>query len=256
MRGARMRTWIRFMLVVVACLGASTAATAAPVPLTQMDGASAKERTRSTRTAMTWTATVLRTTVARSRPSVRSRVISRLSERGANSPAHTVMATGAYRDEDGREWVRVQLISRPNESQGWVAADDVMVNRAPLRVEVHLKSRRLVILRGDTPMRTFRAGIGRVATPTPTGTFAVWDVWRTPPHLRGVYGSHVIALTAHSRVLRNFMGGDARIGIHGGGSIGRVGRRSSNGCVILAPDALAYVARYVRAGTQITVTND
>lgn len=256
MTGARMRI-ATTVYALVALLGMAGVAAAGPIPLNEVRGAATVSHAKSLPSDEgTWTATMRRKTVARAEPSASGRVVARLDRRGANSRRHTVMATGAYRDARGTEWVRVQLISRPNESTGWVHARDVAVRRSALRIEVHLTSQRLVLLHGDAPIRAFPAGIGRGATPTPTGTFAVWDVWRTPAEQRGVYGSHVIALNAHSRVLDSFMGGEARIGIHGGGSIGRVGRPSSNGCVILAPDALAYVAKHVGGGTEVTITDD
>ncbi len=257
MTGAGMRVARRVVFVVAALFGTAGVAGATPIPLSDVRGAApVRHATPLGSSDGTWTATMRRKTVARAEPSASGRVVARLDRRGANSTRHTVMATGAFRDGRGVEWVRVQLITRPNESTGWVRARDVAVRRSALRIEVHLTSRRLILMRGDDPIRTFRAGIGRGPTPTPTGTFAVWDVWPTPADLRGVYGSHVIALNAHSRVLRSFMGGDARIGIHGGGGIGRVGRPSSNGCVILAPDALAYIAKHVGGGTRVTITND
>lgn len=201
----------------------------------------------------TWIATVRRKVPVRSEPRRNAPIITRLDRRGASSRRNSVMATGAYRTARNGDWVRIQLESRPNERVGWVPAKAVVLRRSSLRLVMHLRARRLVLMRGDEPIRVYRAGMGRPDTPTPVGEFAIWDTWATPPEWRVMYGSHIIALTAHSTVLRTFMGGDGRVAIHGGGRIGRVGRPSSNGCVIVAPDTLAYLARTLPPGTSVTV---
>jgi len=246
-------------LAVGSVLGASLAPTAAAV------GGIALEQTRTVKLRHppglhpdqgTWIATVRRKVPVRSSPRRHAPIITRLDRRGANSRRNSVMATGAYRTRQHGDWVRVQLESRPNGRTGWVPAKAVVLRKNPLSLVMHLKRRELVLLRGDRPIRTFRAGMGRPGTPTPVGRFAIWDTWPTPPEWRGIYGSHIIALTAHSTVLTTFMGGDGRVAIHGGGSIGRVGRPSSNGCVIVAPDALAFLARSLPPGTSVTVVDD
>ncbi len=240
----------------VAALAGTTAADARPIPLDEARTIKLRHPTGLPQGSGTWIATTRRAIVVRSAPDRRAPVISRLERRGANSKRNSVMATGAYRAPTGADWVRVQLESRPNGRSGWVPAKTVVLRRNPLRLVMHLRRGTLVLLRGDTPIRTYRAGMGRTATPTPVGEFAIWDTWATPPDWRPIYGSHIIALTAHSTVLQTFMGGDGRVAIHGGGSIGRVGTASSNGCVIVGPDALAYLAKTLPPGTSVTVADD
>ena len=71
---------------------------------------------------------------------------------------------------------------------------------------------------------------------------------------RETYGRFVVTLTAHSTVLTRFNGGDGQIAIHGSGSLGRVGRASSHGCIILGDAALTTVFRAVEPGTPVIVT--
>jgi lipoprotein-anchoring transpeptidase ErfK/SrfK len=122
------------------------------------------------------------------------------------------------------------------------------------RVVVRLDGRRLELWRGAQRVASYPAGIGRAATPTPTGTFAVEDTVVTPRADRGTYGRYIVTLTAHSEVLKRFNGGDGQIAIHGSGSLGRVGRPSSHGCVVLDDAALTAVFRAVGPGTPIIVT--
>lgn len=166
-----------------------------------------------------------------------------------------LMVTGTHVDGRGREWVRVQLPVRPNQSNGWVRADHLRLSTTRVRIEVHLRSRRLQIWSGARRVADFPAGVGRPGTPTPVGRFAIQDPLPTLPGWRSVYGRWTLTLTAHSNALRRFMGGDALVAIHGAGSgrTWRVGTASSFGCVILAEPALALAARYAMAGTPVII---
>jgi lipoprotein-anchoring transpeptidase ErfK/SrfK len=169
--------------------------------------------------------------------------------------AQRLMVTGRHTDDRGRDWVRVQLPVRPNQSSGWVPADHLRISATSVRFEVHLGSRRLEIWSGARRIAAWRAGIGRPGTPTPVGRFAIQDPVPTLPAWRAVYGRYTLTLTAHSPTLRRFMGGDALVAIHGAGSgrSWRVGAASSYGCVILDEPALAVAARYARAGTPVVI---
>ncbi len=169
--------------------------------------------------------------------------------------AQRLMVTGRHTDRHGRDWVRVQLPVRPNQSNGWVRADHLRLSTTRVRFEVHLGSRRLEIWDGARRVGAWRAGIGRAGTPTPVGRFAIQDPLLTLPEWRSVYGRFTLTLTAHSPTLRRFMGGDALVAIHGAGRgrSWRVGTASSFGCVILDERALAIAARYARAGTPVII---
>jgi lipoprotein-anchoring transpeptidase ErfK/SrfK len=169
--------------------------------------------------------------------------------------AQRLLVTGRHTDRAGRDWVRVQLPIRPNGTAGWVRADRVRLSATRVRIEVHLGSRRLEIWRGPRRLHAFSAGVGRPATPTPTGRFAIQDPVPTLPGWRSVYGGWTLTLTAHSNVLKTFMGGDGLVAIHGAGTgrSWRVGRASSFGCVILSEPQLAITARYARAGTPVVI---
>lgn len=171
--------------------------------------------------------------------------------------AQRLMVTGRYVDGGGRRWVRVQLPIRPNQASGWVRADRVALSSTRVRFEVHLGSRTFEIWRGTRRVARFPAGVGRPGTPTPVGRFAIQDPFVTLPAWRSVYGRFTLTLTAHSPVLRSFLGGDGLVAIHGTGTGSgrgwRVGRASSNGCVVLSERALAVAARSAKAGTPVLI---
>ena len=160
--------------------------------------------------------------------------------------------TGRHRDAQGRRWVRVHLPVRPNGAAGWVPERHVRLSETRVRIVVRRGARVLEVWRGPHRLHRWPAGVGRPSTPTPLGDFAVQDTMRTLPAWRGAYGSHTVALTAHSPVLTWFMGGEGLVAVHGG-RLGRVGQAASNGCVILAPGPLAALARIAAPGTPVRV---
>lgn len=212
---------------------------------------------------------------ARAKPTVTARVVAPANALGApragarqkmrlygatawSRSAQRLMVTGRYRDRSGRAWVRVQLPIRPNQASGWVRADRVRLSVTRVRFEVHVRSRSLEIWRGTRRLATFPAGVGRAATLTPIGRFAIEDPFVTLPEWRGVYGRFTLTLTAHSPTLRSFMGGNGLVAIHGTGAGRgwRVGAASSNGCVVLSERALAVAARFAKSGTPVLITRD
>lgn len=149
-------------------------------------------------------------------------------------------------------WLRVRLGTRPNTASGWVLAADVETERASSEVEISLRRRTLAVRRSGRIVLRARIVIGKPSTPTPTGTFAVWDETPAPA---SVYAPWVASLTAHSTVLRTFDGGEARVAIHGmnGPLAVAPGSAASNGCIRVPPAVMARVAALVQIGTPVTI---
>lgn len=105
------------------------------------------------------------------------------------------------------------------------------------------------------------AGVGRPATPTPTGTFTVTDVVpSTDP--AGGYGPVALALDGYSEVMDAFPGENAVaspdatapvLAIHGTNRPASVGAAQSNGCPRLFNDDVVELARLVPAGTPVQI---
>lgn len=242
------------LVLAAAMLGAPSPGEASPISLNEVRTWQAPAAIHTPASAA-WTAEVLSTVKARvaPRPDAAVRTILRSYTPYSTAPAR-FLATAAARDRRGRDWVRVQIAERPNTSSAWVPAEAVHLATTTTRVVVRLGNRRLELWRGERRVSTYPAGIGRAVTPTPTGTFAVEDTVATPTTDRSAYGRFVVTLTAHSAVLKRFNGGDGQIAIHGSGSLGRVGRASSHGCIILGDAALTTLFRAVEPGTPVIVT--
>ena len=197
-----------------------------------------------------WTAQVLYPVAARRAPSPRARVVDRLMHyTNWSRRPQVLLVDGSYTEPGGRRWVRVRLARRPNGIQGWVPRDAVHVRSTGLRFRVSIARRVLEVFRDGRRVRSYRVAVGKPSTPTARGIFAVADTVSVNSYL----GPKIIVLTAYSPVLRNFLGGDGVAGIHGWGDSNAFGHAVSNGCVRIARDAVAQLARIARPGTPVEI---
>ncbi|ADB50830.1 ErfK/YbiS/YcfS/YnhG family protein [Conexibacter woesei DSM 14684] len=161
-----------------------------------------------------------------------------------DAPWLLVLATGA--DRRGGCWVRVRLPGRPNDAAGWLPRSAVALQPTPWRIEVSRAARTITLTRAGRRAAVARVVIGKPSTRTPGGLFAVFNAWPNPP--RDFSGTWIVALTAHSRALRRFDGGEGRIAIHGRGGASLVdplGSARSHGCVRVANGDLDRIVRTV-----------
>lgn len=150
-------------------------------------------------------------------------------------------------------WAEVMLPIRPNESTGWVQAEDVSFYVVDGEILVDLSERYLTYeIDGVEVLRT-EVGIGSDHSRTPTGTFFVTDnVTLADP--AGPWGPHALGLSARSDTVTEFNGGDGIIGIHGTNNPGSIGQNISLGCVRLPNDMIAKLHEMVPIGTRVTIS--
>jgi lipoprotein-anchoring transpeptidase ErfK/SrfK len=139
--------------------------------------------------------------------------------------------------------VRVRLPWRPNGAAGWLATGAVTLSPTRWTLAVSRASRTLEVYFAGRPVRRFPVVVGKLTTPTPAGLFAILGAWRWHP--LDFSGAWILALTAHSNVLRRFEGGTGRVGIHGRGGaslLDPLGSARSHGCIRLANRAISWLA--------------
>lgn len=157
---------------------------------------------------------------------------------------------------DGRLWLRVRLPQRPNGASAWIPADRTQLASTPWRIVISIRRRTVSLEHAGRVVRVYRAVVGKPATPTPTGLFAVSErVSQPDPH--GFYGPWVLLLTAYSRTLLHFAGGPGQIGIHGrdGASLrDPLGTALSHGCIRIDNAAITVFARVAVEGTPVLIT--
>lgn len=164
----------------------------------------------------------------------------------------TLMVLGS-RALDGALWLKLRLPLRQRKRRvGWVPADAAKLAHSPYWIDVVTKKYRVKVFRNGRKLRSFRAVVGSPATPTPHGLEAIYERNRQPDP-NGFVGSWVLALTANSRVLRRFDGGQPRIGIHGRGGASfndPLGSARSHGCIRINNSKINWLSR-APAGTPV-----
>ena len=165
-----------------------------------------------------------------------------------------LLVAASKRDVSGRLWLKLMLPIRPNGSSGWILADHARISTTSSRVEISLRARKLRLRVAGKIIFTTRVVIGKAATPTPRGIFAIYERAQSP---RGSnVGPFALHLTAFSDVLHSYDGGPGRIAIHGrAGSLlaDPLGSARSHGCIRLRNAALKLLAKYARAGAPVTI---
>ena len=124
--------------------------------------------------------------------------------------------------------------------------------RTTLELDVDLSTRTLVVRRNGAVVRRLSVGVGRIGSPTPTGTFAVTDKLNGAAY-SAAYGCCILALSATQPSLPAGWSGGNRIAIHGTLSSGDFGRAVSAGCVHASDSNLRYLMRTVPLGTPVVI---
>lgn len=154
----------------------------------------------------------------------------------------------------GVRWVKVLLPVRPNGSEAWVRAADMVFRPIDLRVVIDVGDRKLHLYRGMRKLRSFPVAVGEPETPTPLGKFAVAEVIPTGDP-KAFLGPIVMPLTAFSNVLNEYAGGNGRVAIHGTSKPELIGTAASHGCIRMRNADIQRLTRLVRGGTPVIIRN-
>ena len=171
----------------------------------------------------------------------------------ATVPARTEFGSSqtlavAFRKGD---WIAVRSPALGNRRVGWVHTRPLRLVRRPVRLDVDL-SRRVLLVRDESRVRrTISVAIGAPDTPTPVGRFYVTD--KLPgADFGSYYGCCILALSGRQPNLPEGWSGGDRLAIHGSPTP-TWGEAVSNGC-LHAPEAdLHYLMKTVPLGTTVRV---
>ncbi len=192
---------------------------------------------------------------ARQGPSATAPIITTLATESAyvHGPVG-LLVLSSVTAADGIVWLRVRLPIRPNNAAGWISSDFAVISSTPWRVVVSATRRTVSVYDAGRLRRRFGAVVGKPATPTPIGLFAVYAKARQP--VGSDLGPWALHLTAHSNVLFNYGGGPGRVAIHGrAGDLlaDPIGSARSHGCVRVLNTDIAWLAATVSVGTPVAV---
>jgi hypothetical protein len=192
---------------------------------------------------------VSRPVVVRNRPN--GRVLSTVGERTEFGSPEVLSPTGEQRGS----WIAVSHTSLGNGGTGWVdlhtSALDVAAR--PLRLEVDLSRRELVVRGSAGPPRRISVAIGAPDTPTPPGDFYVTDKLRGAD-FGAVYGCCILALSGRQPNLPQGWSGGDRLAIHGSPTP-TWGQNVSNGCLHASTADLQWLMQTVPLGTVVAIRN-
>ena len=149
-------------------------------------------------------------------------------------------------------WARVYLPTRPNGSSGWIRRSQVRILVDYYRLRIDLGRRRVTVWRRGRVVMHQPIGVGRAATPTPTGRYYVVELIQLDDP-RSSYGPYAFGISAHSNVYTRFGAGDGEIGIHGTDDPQGIGTRVSHGCIRLHNAAIVRLARVIPLGTPVDI---
>lgn len=149
-------------------------------------------------------------------------------------------------------WVQILLPSKPFGSTGWVRADDMQRASTPFRVEVHLGSMTMELLRDESVVGEWTIGIGAADTPTPVGRTFLLGAFSDPAQ---TFSPVILPLGAHSPTLDTFGGGPGTVAIHTWPTEDGFGTASSNGCIRVPQDALDELVE-VPLGTLVMIDQE
>ena len=107
-------------------------------------------------------------------------------------------------------------------------------------ITVDLSARSLILYRDGTEVRSFPVGIGRMLTPTPTGTFYIAN---KQPRPGGPFGVMWMGLSR------------PHYGIHGTNNPASIGRIVSHGCIRMYNQDVLALSRIVAVGTPVKIIN-
>lgn len=150
------------------------------------------------------------------------------------------------------EWVQILLPSKPFGATGWVRSADLQQATTPFRVEVHLGSMTMELLREESVVGEWTIGIGAPDTPTPTGRTFLLGAFEDAAQ---DFSPVILPLGAHSPTLDSFGGGPGTVAIHTWPTDDGFGTASSNGCIRVPQDALDELVE-VPLGTLVLIDQE
>jgi hypothetical protein len=111
---------------------------------------------------------------------------------------------------------------------------------------------RLLLRRRGTVVLSVPVGVGRSVTPSPSGLYFIAYVLRTGDP-GGFFGPYSFGLSAFSSVFTQFGGGNGEVGLHGTNQPWLLGHDVSHGCIRMANNIIARLARLLPLCTPVEI---
>lgn len=186
-----------------------------------------------------------------SRPSGSAHRVARLRLLTEDRFAEVYLVLSSWKNSAGNTWLKIRVPKRPNGLTGWVRASALgqlhtvhtllRVNRHTLRVTLYDRGRKRF---------SARIGVGKAATPTPSGHFWIREKFRVGGNT--LYGPRAIGTSAYAPYLTDWPGGGV-VGLHGTNQPGLIPGRPSHGCIRLRNADILRLYKLAPKGTPIDI---
>lgn len=157
------------------------------------------------------------------------------------------------REEAGTRWLRVMLPVQPNQSTGWIKADQVTLTTTSVEIRIFIEERELELWDGTELILKAPVALGTDETPTPPGLYSITDPLDSTHNDTGVYGAYALGLSGFSEVLKTFDGAPPQLAIHGTNQPELIGQYVSNGCIRMYNEDIMTVVEHTDLGTPVHI---
>src|SRR3954447_15251203 len=192
-------------------------------------------------------------TTARAKPDANAKVVTKLKRRTPVKTDDLVFVLDQT-TVDGVEWLRVRLPIRPNNTTGWVKAEDVSdLQPVSTWLKISTKTFKATLIKNGKRVFSTRIGVGQPQWPTPTGQFYIRAKLTGYGGKGSFYGPIAFITSASSDALTDWPGGGL-VGVHGTSLPNLIPGRISHGCVRLKNADIVKLAKLMPVGTPLTIT--
>lgn len=123
-------------------------------------------------------------------------------------------------------------------------------------VKINLASRILTVYDGDVKIGIYPVGPGKISTPSPTGSFAIFSMIENPEWIDPKDEKKRVPSGEANPLGYRWMGFYDTYGIHGTNMPGSIGWYVSNGCIRMYEDDVEKVFDIVNIGTPVDIYYD
>jgi len=192
-------------------------------------------------------------TTARAKPDAKAKAVTKLKRQTPVKTDNLVFVLDQT-TVDGVEWLRVRLPIRPNNTTGWVKAEDLSdLQPVSTWLKISTKTFKATLIKNGKRVFSTRIGVGQPQWPTPTGQFYIRAKLTGYGGKGSFYGPIAFITSASSDALTDWPGGGL-VGVHGTSLPDLIPGRISHGCVRLKNADIVKLAKLMPVGTPLTIT--
>lgn len=123
-------------------------------------------------------------------------------------------------------------------------------NNDSIRLFLNIPSCTLEVYQGNEIIRSYAVAVGKIATPTPVGSFVIQSKETNPAW---VYNNKIVPAGPYNPLGTRWLGFYRLYGLHGTNMPSSIGRAVSNGCIRMRNDDVAELYSIIPKGAVLTI---